>query len=144
MRTHLTTVQAEFVESLRVVACAAVGDGIDEGEEIARFPRGTSLAHVRKLLVEQAESNRGVSFAADVFTHKGVWERFVSVCYEPHWAIDKATGIILEGRAAPTDTVAAFVSREREAFERERGKRVSVHNRRARAAEKYVKTGSDH
>lgn len=144
MRQHLTTVQAGFVECVRVVACAALGDSVDEGEEIARFPAGTELQTVRRTVIANALASRGVPYSADVFTHKGVWERFLTVRYEPSWMVDEATGIILEGRTERPESDEAALAREREAFERERAKRNALQSRRARAAEKYTKSGSDH
>lgn len=144
MRSHLTTVQNAAVEVVRVVACAELGDSIEAGEEIGRFPAGTDLQKVRRFTLAHAVGSPGVSYSLDVFSHKGVWERFATIRVEPGTTVDPDTGIILEGRATECIGDESALKLEREAFDRARAARNSQHKRRATAAEKYEKTGSDH
>lgn len=147
-RSHLTTVQNELVETLRLVECAGPRDSCDIGEELARFPPGTGLAVVRRELIRLAMENRGVDYSIDCFCHRGIWERFVSVRYEEGWEIDPETGIILSGRTEPEpETVnrAAIFKRERLAFEYDRAKRQAAHNRATgRTASKDKRSATNH
>lgn len=132
MPSYLTTVQQELVEVIRVMEGVRMRDSIEAGEEITRFPRGTSLDAVRAELIRLAMASRGVDYSADCFCQKGIWERFISLRYQAGWEIDPATGTILTDREQKvTETAASITERERLAFEAERLKRQRAHDRAA-------------
>lgn len=130
MSQHLTTVQQALREYLRLVEGVGMADPVDAGEELQRYPPGTSLTVVRRDLVRLAMASRGVDYSIDCFCHRGIWERFVSVRYEPGWEVDPATGII-SGKPveSPTPGDAATIARDREIFEGERAKRQAAARR---------------
>lgn len=143
--SHLTTVQAALVETIRIVECASMRDSTEIGEEIARFPAGTSLDTVRAELVRLAMENRGVDYSADVFCNRGIWERFASVCYRSDWEIEPETGIILSGRnEVLVGSISSSVERDRAIFEHERKKRTASHNRAAGRTKKAEITAENH
>lgn len=138
--------RADVREEIRIVICAGMCDPIELGEEVARFPPGTGLDVVRLEMIRIADESRGVDVSVDVFCHKLIWERFVSVCYEPGWKIDPATGIILERDEPVADMTAADLARlERGRFEHERARRVTAQKRREnRGHGKVEKTATSH
>jgi hypothetical protein len=140
-----TTVH-EQRELLRVVMCVGIGDSVEFGEEVKRYPPGTSLTVIRADMIGFADDNRGVDYCIDVYSHKGIWERFVHVCYDPAWKIDRATGIILERPSEPhAVSDADMIAAERTKFEAEREKRRVILARRARRGQgKATRTATDH
>jgi hypothetical protein len=109
-----------------------MNDPVELGEEVARYEPGTSLTAVRLDVIRLASESRGVDFAVDVYSHKGIWERFVHVCYTERDEIDPQTGWILNPETVKQTerTPAEVIAAEKERFEHDRAKR----ERQAKAA----------
>ncbi len=146
IRSHLTTVQNALVETLRVVLGVSIADPVELGEEVARYEPGTGLDVVRRELVRLAMESRGVDFCIDVYSHKGIWERFAHVCYDVSNEIDPATGVILNRTECDTDrTPAELIESEKARFEHDRAKRAAQTKRAANRGQKVdQKSATNH
>ncbi len=138
-----TTVR-EAREQLRVVTGVTMADPVELGEEVARFPPKTSHTVVMREALRHALAAPGLDVCADVFSHKGIWERFAHLCIDPAWKVDPATGIILDRPLEPTG-IADIGASTRSAFERDRAKREAAAKRDLnRGTKRQDRTASDH